>query len=387
MSIISDSQALADFCDRISHNSFITVDTEFMRENTFWPQLCVVQLGGEDEAQAIDALAEGLDLSPLMELMGNENILKVFHAARQDLEIFFHLNGSLPAPLFDTQVAAMVCGFGDSAGYETLVRKLVGARVDKSSRFTDWARRPLTDKQIDYALSDVTHLRVVYEKLDEMLGQNGRREWLDEEITILTSHGTYDQPAENAWKRLKSRSPAPRFLAILREVAAWRDREAKGRDLPRNRVLRDEALLEIAHHAPANVEQLGRTRGLGKKMAEGRGGEALLAAVAAGQAVPEDECPTLPKKPQLPRGIGPITDLLKVVLKMKCEQNNVAQKLVATTDQLEVIAAFGADADVPALRGWRRQIFGDDALQLMRGDLALVANGHELELVEFTDED
>lgn len=386
MSIISDSQALADFCDRISQNSFITVDTEFMRENTFWPQLCVVQLGGEDEAQAIDALAEGLDLSPLMALMGDEKILKVFHAARQDLEIFFHLNGSLPVPLFDTQVAAMVCGFGDSAGYETLVRKLVGARVDKSSRFTDWARRPLTGKQIDYALSDVTHLRIVYKKLDEMLGQNGRREWLDEEIAIMTSHDTYDQPAENAWKRLKSRSPAPRFLAILREVAAWRDREAKSRDLPRNRVLRDEALLEIAHHAPANVEQLARTRGLGKKMAEGRAGEALLAAVAAGQVVPEDECPTLPDKPQLPRGIGPITDLLKVVLKMKCEQNNVAQKLIATTDQLEMIAAFGAEADVPALRGWRRQIFGDDALQLMRGDLALVANGQELELVEFTDD-
>jgi ribonuclease D len=386
MSIINDSQALADFCGRISHNRFITVDTEFMRENTFWPQLCVVQLGGEDEAQAIDALAEGLDLSPLMALMGDEKILKVFHAARQDLEIFFHLNGRLPTPLFDTQVAAMVCGFGDSAGYETLARKLAGASVDKSSRFTDWARRPLTDKQIDYALSDVTHLRIVYEKLDEMLGQNGRREWLDEEIAILTSHETYDQPAENAWKRLKSRSPAPRFLAVLREVAAWRDREAKGRDLPRNRVLRDEALLEIAHHAPASVDQLARTRGLGKKMAEGRAGEALLAAVAAGQAVPEDDCPTLPEKRQLPRGIGPITDLLKVVLKMKCEQNNVAQKLIATTDQLEIIAAFGADADVPALKGWRRQIFGDDALQLMRGDLALVANGRELELVEFADE-
>jgi len=386
MSIINDSQALADFCGRISHNRFITVDTEFMRENTFWPQLCVVQLGGEDEAQAIDALAEGLDLSPLMALMGDEKILKVFHAARQDLEIFFHLNGRLPTPLFDTQVAAMVCGFGDSAGYETLARKLAGASVDKSSRFTDWARRPLTDKQIDYALSDVTHLRIVYEKLDEMLGQNGRREWLDEEIAILTSHETYDQPAENAWKRLKSRSPAPRFLAVLREVAAWRDREAKGRDLPRNRVLRDEALLEIAHHAPASVVQLARTRGLGKKMAEGRAGEALLAAVAAGQAVPEDDCPTLPEKRQLPRGIGPITDLLKVVLKMKCEQNNVAQKLIATTDQLEIIAAFGADADVPALKGWRRQIFGDDALQLMRGDLALVANGRELELVEFADE-
>jgi ribonuclease D len=386
MSIINDSQALADFCGRISHNRFITVDTEFMRENTFWPQLCVVQLGGEDEAQAIDALAEGLDLSPLMALMGDEKILKVFHAARQDLEIFFHLNGRLPTPLFDTQVAAMVCGFGDSAGYETLARKLAGASVDKSSRYTDWARRPLTDKQIDYALSDVTHLRIVYEKLDEMLGQNGRREWLDEEIAILTSHETYDQPAENAWKRLKSRSPAPRFLAVLREVAAWRDREAKGRDLPRNRVLRDEALLEIAHHAPASVDQLARTRGLGKKMAEGRAGEALLAAVAAGQAVPEDDCPTLPEKRQLPRGIGPITDLLKVVLKMKCEQNNVAQKLIATTDQLEIIAAFGADADVPALKGWRRQIFGDDALQLMRGDLALVANGRELELVEFADE-
>ncbi|MDP6428021.1 MAG: ribonuclease D [Rhodospirillales bacterium] len=386
MSVISDSQELADFCRRISDNAYITVDTEFMRENTYWPQLCVVQLAGDDEAQAIDALAEGLDLSPLLALMADEKILKVFHAARQDLEIFFLLMGTLPEPLFDTQVAAMVCGFGDSAGYETLVRKLVGASIDKSSRFTDWARRPLTDKQIKYALSDVTHLRAVYEKLDDMLGRNGRREWLEEEIAVLTSPKTYDQPPEDAWKRLKSRSPAPRFLAILREVAAWREREAKARDLPRNRVLRDEALLEIAHHAPASVEQLARTRGLGKKMAEGKAGEALLAAVAAGQSVPEDDCPSPPKKRQLPRGIGPITDLLKVVLKMKSEQNHVAQKLIATTDQLEAIAAFGEDADVPALQGWRRQIFGDDALALMRGNLALVANGRELELVEFVDE-
>ena len=386
MSIISDSKKLAEFCRRISDSSFITVDTEFMRENTFWPQLCVVQIAGEKEAHAIDALAKGIDLAPLMDLMDNESILKVFHAARQDLEIFFHLNGKLPAPLFDTQVAAMVCGFGDSAGYETLVRKLTGVRVDKSSRFTDWARRPLTQNQIDYALSDVTHLRTVYENLDQMLGENGRREWLEEEITILTSPATYDHPPEAAWKRIKSRSPAPRFLAILREVASWRDREAKTRDLPRNRVLRDEALLEIAHNAPATAEQLLRTRGLGKKFAESRAGEALLTAVAAGQAVPKNECPTLPKKPQLPHGIGPITDLLKVVLKMKCEQNNVAQKLIATTDQLEIIAAFGDKADVPALSGWRRQIFGADALELVNGNLALVANGQELELVEFINE-
>ncbi len=386
MDLISDTDSLAAFCDRLSRETFVTVDTEFMRENSYWPHLCVVQMAGTKEAVAVDALADGLDLTPLFDLMANENVLKVFHAARQDLEIFYHLAGRLPTPMFDTQVAAMVCGFGDSVGYETLVRKLANAEIDKSSRFTDWSHRPLTEKQINYALADVTHLRKVYEKLAARLGKNGRREWLEEEIATLAAPETYRTAPEEAWKRIKSKSNRPRFLAILREVAAWREIEAAERDLPRNRVLRDEALVEIAHHAPKTVEDLSRTRGLGRRMAEGKSGEALLAAVKNGLDLPDDACPRLEKREALPRGLGPVTDLLKVLLKMKCEQHEVAQRLLATSDHLEQIAAYGEKADVPALKGWRRQIFGNDALAAIAGNVALVINGRQLEVVDLEPE-
>jgi ribonuclease D len=381
MSVIADTGDLSAFCRRLREAPFITVDTEFMRERTYWPRLCVVQLAGPDEARAIDALADGLSLDPLFELMAEERVLKVFHAARQDLEIFFNLTGRLPEPVFDTQVAAMVCGFGDSVGYETLASKLAKARIDKSSRFTDWALRPLSERQIKYALSDVTHLRVVYEKLSRQLAANGRGRWLDEEMAILTALGTYDIDPYETYRRIKGRGKGGRYLAVLRELAAWREKEARRRDLPRNRVLRDEALLEIAHHAPSTVDALKRTRGLGRRMAEGAAGEAILEAVRLGQAVPEADCPRPESKPALPRGLGPVVELLKVLLKMKCEENQVAQRLVASSADVQRIAADGAAADVPALRGWRRQVFGEDALRLLDGATALAADGKRLKLV------
>ena len=296
--LINESAALAEFCRRVERAPFVTVDTEFMRERTFWPILCVVQVagGGMDKdpaaAAAIDALAPGLDLTPLFRILGDPNILKVFHAARQDLEIFYYLMKKLPAPVFDTQVAAMVCGFGDSASYETLVGTLARARIDKSSRFTDWSVRPLSDRQIAYALADVIHLRQVYEELGRRLAASGREAWLSEEMATLTAEATYDVDPSRAWLRLKARGGG-RFLAVLREVAAWREREAQRRDLPRGRIVRDEALLEIAHHRPATAEALARTRGLGARLAEGPMGAGLLQAIAAGLAVPDQDCPRL----------------------------------------------------------------------------------------------
>ncbi|MBF0304946.1 MAG: ribonuclease D [Alphaproteobacteria bacterium] len=387
MTLITDSAELAALCTRLSTASFITVDTEFMREKTYWPQLCLVQLAGPDEAVAVDPLAEGMDLAPLFDLLANPAVLKVFHAARQDIEIFHHLSGKIPTPLFDTQVAAMVCGFGDAVGYETLAAQLARARIDKSLRFTDWMQRPLTDRQLHYALSDVTHLRVAYEKLRRRLDRNGRLSWLDEEMAQLTDPVTYDGDPEDSWRRLKPRSSSPRFLAILRELAAWREREAREKDLPRQRLVRDEALMEIAASAPTTVDDLARTRGMSRGTAEGRFGQAMLAAVARAQALPEEQCPTPPERVDLPRGMGPVVDLLKVLLKLKCDEHDVASKLVASSSDIDAIAADD-EAPVPALHGWRRQVFGEDALRLKHGriGLALAPDGKRMRLVPLTDE-
>ncbi|MBF0332744.1 MAG: ribonuclease D [Alphaproteobacteria bacterium] len=387
MTLITDSAELAALCTRLSTASFITVDTEFMREKTYWPQLCLVQVAGPDEAVAVDPLAEGMDLAPLFDLLANPAVLKVFHAARQDIEIFHHLSGKIPTPLFDTQVAAMVCGFGDAVGYETLAAQLARARIDKSLRFTDWMQRPLTDRQLHYALSDVTHLRVAYEKLRRRLDRNGRLSWLDEEMAQLTDPVTYDGDPEDSWRRLKPRSSSPRFLAILRELAAWREREAREKDLPRQRLVRDEALMEIAASAPTTVDDLARTRGMSRGTAEGRFGQAMLAAVARAQALPEEQCPTPPERVDLPRGMGPVVDLLKVLLKLKCDEHDVASKLVASSSDIDAIAADD-EAPVPALHGWRRQVFGEDALRLKHGriGLALAPDGKRMRLVPLTDE-
>ena len=378
MLLIADSAQLAGFCERVGQSDFITVDTEFMRERTYWPQLCLVQVAGDGEVAAIDPLAEGMDLSPLLRLLYDERLLKVFHAARQDIEIFFHMTGRIPAPLFDTQVAAMVCGYGDSVSYETLAAQLAGARIDKSVRFTDWSARPLTDRQTSYALADVTHLRKVYAALAKRLMTSGRAGWLGEEMATLMQPGTYRLEPEESWRRLKPRAGSkPRMLAVLREVAAWREREAQRRDIPRNRVIRDETVMDIAAHAPTTVEEIARLRGLSKGLAEGRMGQEILVAVAKGVATPESEAPQLPPALDLPGGLGPVVELLKVLLKMKCERQQVAQKLVASSSDLERIAADD-NADVPALHGWRREVFGNDALALKHGRLALTTNGKRI---------
>jgi ribonuclease D len=314
------------------------------------------------------------------ELLADRKVLKVFHAARQDIEIFYHLSGEIPAPIFDTQVAAMVCGFGESVSYETLVAQIAKATIDKSARFTDWAHRPLTKRQIEYALADVIHLRTIYEDLAQRLKRSGRSGWLDEEMATLTDPATYELDPREAWKRLKTRSHNPRFLAVLRELTAWRENEARTRDLPRNRVLRDEALLEISAHVPKTKAELARSRSVSKGLAEGPSGSAILKAVAAGVAVPEREAPEAPPRLEMPPGAKPVVELLKVLLKAKCEAHGVAQKLVASSADLDMIA-IDDHAAVPALHGWRRELFGEDALALKHGRLALSVEGRRIRLV------
>jgi ribonuclease D len=387
MTIISDNDALARFCARQRGADFLAVDTEFMRERTYWPILCLVQVAGPEETAAIDALAPGVDLAPLLALMGDADVPKVFHAARQDVEIFFNLSGAVPRPLFDTQIAAMVCGFGDAASYETLVSKLARAPLDKSSRFTDWAQRPLTERQVSYALADVIHLRTVYRKLQEQLAQNGRASWFAEEMAALCDPALYRSDPEEAWRRFRLRGRIqPRFVAVLRAVAAWREMAAQQRNLPRGRIVRDEAVLEIAAHLPKTIEALARTRSLGKGVAEGKLGGEILAAVRAGLAAAETGGPAAPAKPDPPPGLGPLVELLRVLVKQRCDEHRVAQKLVASADDLEAIAAAD-DAPVPALSGWRYDIFGRDALALKHGRLALTVRANRVRLVELPTED
>ncbi|ALJ37012.1 ribonuclease D [Azospirillum brasilense] len=380
MTLITTTEDLDAFCRSLAGVDYITVDTEFLREKTYWPQLCLVQVGGPNGAVAIDPLAEGIDLAPLFRVMVDPAILKVFHAARQDVEIFWHLSGQIPHPLFDTQVAAMVCGFGESVGYETLVTKLAGARIDKSSRFTDWSHRPLTERQLTYALSDVIHLRPAYEKLKRRLVRSGRAHWLEEEMAVLTDPATYQTDPDSSWLRLKVRTNKPRFMAVLKELAAWREREAQRRDLPRSRVLRDEALLEIAAHAPTSVDDLARTRGMGRGFAEGRQGAEVLSCVQKGLDLPESELPRVEPREEPPPGLQPIVELLRVLLKMKCEENNVASKLIASAADLEAIAADD-EAQVPAMQGWRRELFGEDALALKHGRIGLAVLDRRVRIV------
>jgi ribonuclease D len=380
MTLIDNSDALAAFCRRQAGAGYVTVDTEFMRDKTYWPQLCLVQIAGPDEAAAIDPLAPGIDLSALFALMADPKLLKVFHAARQDIEIFVNLTGAVPAPFFDTQVAAMVCGFGDAVSYETLASRLAGARIDKSSRFTDWSHRPLTERQLQYALMDVVPLRAAYEKLAARLEKSGRSSWLAEETGALTDLATYRQDPAEAWRRFRLRSNNRKLLALVQALAAWREVAAQQRNLPRNRVLRDESVLEIAAHAPTTVADLARTRGLGRNFAEGKLGAEVLAAIARVLATPERDYPEPPQQHEPERGIGPLVDLLRVLLKLRSEEHGVAQKLVADTEDLERIAGED-DPPVRALHGWRAEIFGKDALDLKHGRIALTASGKQLKLV------
>ena len=379
MKLITTTDALAAFCKPLADAEFITVDTEFMRERTYWPKLCLAQVAGPEDAAAIDALAEGIDLSPLDELMANPRVLKVFHAARQDLEIFYLRMNKVPAPLFDTQVAAMVCGHGEAASYESLATKLAKAKIDKSSRFTDWSRRPLSERQITYALSDVTHLRLVYEKLKRQLDKTGRLPWIAEEMAVLNEPATYRADPEQAWRRLKPRGASPRLLAVLREVAAWRERTAQRIDIPRQRLLRDEQLLEIASHAPRTTDELGATRGLGRGFAEGWQGRELLEAIEKARNLPDSELPVRDRAPEQLRAPGAVVDLLRTLLRLKAEQAGVAGRLVANAEDLDRLAA--GKRDVAVLKGWRHEVFGADAVDLIEGRLALALDGEHPRLI------
>ncbi|MFN8948831.1 MAG: ribonuclease D [Alphaproteobacteria bacterium] len=367
--LVTSNEDLAAACERFAGAPYVAIDTEFMRDTTYWPRLCLVQAAIPGHAVAIDPLAPGLDLKPFLEILKRPDCVKVFHAARQDIEIFYHMAGVIPAPLFDTQVAAMVCGFGDAAAYETLVRELVHVQVDKSSRFTDWARRPLTDRQIDYALSDVVHLCRVYEALTRQLEKSGRSAWLEEELGVLRAPETYDLKPEDSWRRLKLRSGNRRFTAVLMEVAAWRERLAQERDVPRSRVLKDDALFEIAAQAPATSCDIEALRGVPRGFAGSRAAATLIDAVKAGLALPASAVPEIERG--TPVSVPPILgDMLRVLLKILCDQHGVAQKLIASSSDLDLIAADD-NADVPALTGWRRDIFGNAALELKHGRIAL----------------
>ena len=384
MITITTTDGLAAFCEKAARSKYVTVDTEFLRERTYYSKLCLVQLAvpgeAEEDAVLVDPLANGLSLDPLYKLMADESVVKVFHAARQDIEIFFVEGGVIPTPLFDTQVAAMVAGFGEQVGYETLVRKIAKAQLDKSSRFTDWSRRPLTEAQQTYALADVTHLRGIYEHLAAELERSGRLPWVEEELGILTDPATYTMEPENAWKRVKTRTNSGRFLAIVRELAAFRESYAQTKNIPRNRVLKDDALLELASTKPKSVKDLGRSRLLLRDARKGEIAEGLLAAVQAGLDTPPEAQPK-PDRSRDKLQVNPaLSDLLRVLLKARSEQLGVAQKLIATSAELDEISAGLHDG--PTLRGWRREAFGEDALRLCRGELGLRANGNHVEVFE-----
>jgi len=371
MKTITTTGDLETLCHNLGNDTYITVDTEFMRERTYWAQLCLIQIAGAEHEAIIDPQADGIDLSSFFDLMANEKIVKVFHAARQDVEIIHHMSGKIPKPLFDTQVAAMVCGFGDQIGYEALARNLVNATIDKSSRFTDWSRRPLTDKQLHYALSDVTHLRGIYDLLKTQLDDTGREPWLAEEMSILTNAQTYQSDPVRAWERVKFRPRKKIQQAILMEVAGWRESEAQKRDVPRNRVIKDDAIGELAMQAPKDLNALSRLRAIPKGYANSRHGEAVIAAVKRGLERNLDDVPDIADRSRrLPEGTGEIAEILKLALKITAEQKGIAARIIANSADIEAIAA-GGNQKVKALGGWRREIFGDTALKLKSGKLAI----------------
>jgi len=369
MNLITNTDELAAVCSRMAKHPFVTVDTEFLRETTYYPLLCVAQMASPEEAVVIDALATGIDLAPFFALMANENVVKVFHAARQDIEIVWNMAKTIPHPIVDSQVAAMVLGYGDSISYDQLVQRITGDTLDKSNRFTDWTRRPLTDAQIAYAVSDVTHLRDVYLKLAADLERQNRSNWVEAEMDVLTSPETYRADPERAWERLKSRVRKPRELAVLIEVAAWREREAQSRDVPRGRVIKDEVIGDIAVQAPTTIERLGHLRSLPKGFERSRWGEQIIEAVRRGLERDQKTLPRLDRFRPAANGAA-IVELLKVLLRMTAERHGVAAKVIATVDDLDRISADDK-ADVPAMKGWRRELFCEKALALKHGRLAL----------------
>jgi ribonuclease D len=378
--LLTSSEELAALCERLRQEAFVTVDTEFMRERTYWPELCVVQLAGAEEVAVVDAQAEGMDLAPLGELLADAAVVKVFHAARQDVEIFLLRFGAVPTPLFDTQVAAMVAGFGDQASYDSLVRALAGAAIDKAHRFSDWAARPLSDAQLAYAAADVTHLRHVYLRLREKLLNEGRLDWVAQEMDALLEPSTYITAPEEAWERLKPKTSNRRFLAVLKAAAAWREAEAQRINIPRGRLVKDETLLEVAASAPETADQLARARGISEGFAKGKSGAGLLAAIAEAKSLPEEALP-LPIEARRGAGASPaLVALLKVLLAAAAEAHHVAPRLIADTEDLERLAAE-AEPDLRCLQGWRREVFGADALALKQGRLALGVAGRRVRLI------
>ena len=380
MTPITTNEALAEFCDQLSGSEFITVDTEFMRETTYWPKLCLIQAATPTVAGIIDPMAESLDLTPFLDLLRDPKIIKVFHAARQDVEIFNKL-GAMPTPLFDTQVAGMAAGFGDQVAYDSLVRQMLKKDVDKGSRFTDWARRPLSESQLTYALGDVTHLAALYPRLRDRLAREGRLDWVSQEMEALTDPALYDTSPDNAWKRLKPKRFSAKYLAAFQATAAWRERAAQERDQPRGRILKDDAIDEIATQAPTDVDAFNRLRAPPKGFGGSRLGQDLIEVLREVLKNPEEHAPEVRKPAGREPAPASVVELLKVLLKAKSEQANVATKLLANVSDLEKIA-LNDDADVDALKGWRRQLFGEDALKLKRGEIALVLNGAKVEVVE-----
>ena len=381
MHVMTTTQELAAVCGRLAKAPYVAVDTEFVRETTFWPDLCLIQMAGGADECLVDPLAPGIDLKPFFELMANRAVVKVFHAARQDLEIIHLLSRVIPKPIFDTQIAAMVCGFGDSISFSNLVRNIVGDDIDKSSQFTDWRRRPLSPKQLTYALSDVTQLRPVYEHLAAELAKTGRAGWLEEEMAALTDAATYEQHPENAWQRLKLRVKSRKALGVLMEVAAWRERTAQSQNVPRGRVLKDEAIYDIANQMPQTTEQLGELRTINDGFARSGRGQELVAAVKAGLAREPASLPLLERGTATPVEAQAVLELLKVLLKASAAQHGVAPKMIATTDDLERLAVE-VEPDVMALKGWRRELFGARALALKAGKLALKVRQGAIEAVE-----
>lgn len=378
--LVTDTDALAALCARLREEDFVTVDTEFMREKTYWPELCVVQLAGERDVAVVDVLAPGLDLAPLGELLADERVVKVFHAARQDVEIFLLRYGATPRPMFDTQIAAMVAGFGDQASYDSLVRALAHAQIDKAHRFSDWAARPLSPAQIAYAAADVTHLRRVYRALRDRLQREDRLDWVGEEMAALTDPANYRTDPETVWEKLRPRTNNRRFLAALRAAAAWREREAQRVNVPRQRLVRDESLLEIAATMPQDAAGLARARGVSEGFARGKSGAGLLAALAEARALPDEALPELPREKQGPPASPALVALLKVLLAAKAEEHSVAPKLIANGEDIDRIACHDGQ-QVQALSGWRRKVFGEDALALCSGRLALGVDGKRIRLI------
>ena len=378
--LVTDSAALDALCTRLRGETVVTVDTEFMRERTYWPELCLVQLAGGEDVAVVDSLAPGLDLAPLGALLADPAVTKVFHAARQDVEIFLQLFGAVPTPLFDTQVAAMVAGFGDQVGYDALVASLCGGQIDKAHRFSDWTARPLSKAQVDYAAADVTWLRVVHDRLCDKLAREGRLDWVAEEMAVLTVPETYRPDPERLWERLRPRTGNRRMLGQLRAIAAWREREAQRVNVPRGRLLKDESLLEIAATTPRDADALGRVRGISRGFAEGRSGQALLAAITDAAALPEHALPESPSSREGPRPSPALVALLKVLLAAKGEQHQVAARLLASSDDIDRLATEESP-DVPALGGWRREVFGEDAIALKQGRVALGVEGRRIKLI------